>query len=154
MNKTSANFWSKVDKSTANGCWLWVGCVRPNGYGWFNFHRTPMNAHRVAYMLANGVEIPKGMDVCHSCDVRNCVNPAHLWLGTRKDNVDDMHAKNRALKARGEGASNVKLTAPMVAEIRTRKSAGETLVALAEAFNVSMGCISHITTWRNWKHVK
>lgn len=104
-------------------------------------------------MLTHGGEIPKGIDVCHTCDVRNCVNPDHLWLGTRKENVADMHSKNRALKARGEKSSNAKMTAVQVSEIRARKAAGETIAALADVFGVSMGCISAITTRRNWKHI-
>lgn len=105
-------------------------------------------------MLSTGTPIPKGVDVCHSCDVRNCVNPAHLWLGTRQENVDDMHMKGRALKARGEGASNAILTKDDVIKIRLLRQTGLTLKAIGAMFGVSIGCISAIEQKRNWAHVE
>jgi hypothetical protein len=81
-----------------NGCWLmkpYKGC---KGYAKveesINGQRKTYRAHRYSYQAFNG-EIPKGLQVCHSCDVRNCVNPEHLWLGTNQDNVNDMVKKGR-----------------------------------------------------------
>lgn len=80
-------FFNKV-KKTPN-CWLFVGGLT-DGYGMFQQQR----AHRFSYIFHKG-KIPKGLYVCHSCDVRNCVNPDHLWLGTHRDNMRDAWAKGR-----------------------------------------------------------
>jgi hypothetical protein len=84
---------------TDSGCVLWPRNLFPKtGYGQFNFlkdkrHRTIL-AHRMSYIVFNGA-ITDGLQVLHKCDVRNCVNPEHLFLGTQKDNIKDMLAKGR-----------------------------------------------------------
>ena len=78
------------------GCWLWQGAIR-NGYGVVQVgtHAKPRAGyvHRLMFAAATGEAIPSGFDVCHTCDVRSCVNPAHLFLGTRLDNMRDSKAK-------------------------------------------------------------
>lgn len=80
-------FVSEPDK---NGCTIWLGKRSAGGYGLFKSH----GAHRVSWMLNKG-EIPKGLFVCHKCDIRECVNIDHLFLGTNKDNMNDMRSKGR-----------------------------------------------------------
>ena len=82
-----------------SGCWLWTAHIAPTGYGMISFRRgphgsIPETAHRVSYRLFRG-EILDGMHVCHTCDNRACVNPAHLWVGSRTDNMRDMVKKGR-----------------------------------------------------------
>lgn len=85
------------------GCWEWSGATMPLGYGQITDvarrtaggRRARSRAHRVAYELAYG-QIPDGLYVCHRCDTPRCVRPTHLFLGTPKDNYDDMVAKGRA----------------------------------------------------------
>jgi len=83
-------FEQKIDKS--GDCWIWTGNKSKNGYGRFAFDNRNALAHRVSYALYVG-RIPDGMFVCHSCDVKACVNPEHLWLGTNSDNQKDSVAK-------------------------------------------------------------
>lgn len=92
----SDRFWSKVDR-TGTGCWLWLASLTGAGYGQFWLNGRREGAHRVAWELTYG-PIPDGLLVCHDCpdgDNPRCVNPAHLFLGTTKDNADDMVAKGR-----------------------------------------------------------
>lgn len=76
-------------------CWLWQGHVYGKGYGALNVDGTKRYAHRLAYEAWNG-PIPDGLFVRHTCDVRRCVNPEHLIVGTIADNNADMAARGRA----------------------------------------------------------
>jgi hypothetical protein len=90
-------FWRKVHKTkdSVNGCWLWRGHAS-KGYGLFaeDGLKARKRVHRFSWELHFG-EIPTGMLVCHKCDVPRCVRPDHLFLGTHKDNHDDMVRKGR-----------------------------------------------------------
>lgn len=91
-------FWSYIEKLGPTDCWLWTGSKTADGYGHHTIRNGRkffgMRVHRVAWFLTHG-QIPDGMNVLHKCDVRACANPAHLFLGTCKDNSEDMVNKGR-----------------------------------------------------------
>lgn len=85
----------------ASDCWYWHGCRDNGGYGVLNGQK----AHRVSWRLFFG-EIPSGLFVLHKCDLPSCVNPNHLWLGTQKENMQDMVRKGRSNKNPTYGTKN------------------------------------------------
>lgn len=84
----------------SDSCWLWTGVLIHNGYGRVTIAQKKCLAHRVAWELEHGQPVPNGKFVLHRCDVRNCVRPSHLFLGTGQDNMDDMRAKGRYVNGR------------------------------------------------------
>lgn len=146
-------FWEKVEKTA--GCWLWTGQKHPQGYGFLDIKnssnkRVVLIASRVIWEWENG-PIPDGMQVCHSCDNPPCVNPAHLFLGTNQDNIDDKVAKGRQMK--GEAVPNSIVTEAEVIEMRRRHAAGEMQKDLAVEFGISRPTMSNIIRGVTWKHL-
>ena len=134
------------------GCWEWADCLR-EGYGrlWVNQHF--VNAHRFSWELYCG-EIPEDMCVLHKCDNRKCVNPDHLFLGTRIDNNKDRDDKNRQIAFKGEDHYNSRLSKLDVLEIRRLYSTGKIKqVILSKMFKVRQAHISGIIRRKAWKHI-
>ena len=148
-------FYERVMPITESGCWLWIGSINKTagGYGVYNGH----TMHRFSYELHNG-DIPKGLCVCHKCDVPSCVNPNHLFLGTHKENMKDMQNKCRKWsgivmrKTDGLPASS-KLTPNIVNEIKTLLSDGMSQDQIAKIYGVTPGTISFIKRGVTWKNV-
>ncbi len=152
----SDRFWSKVD--ITGDCWLWTGSLnRKNGYGVLSVYDSEQQRHlkmvasRVCYILHFG-PIPKGLDVCHHCDNRRCVKPEHLFLGTRKENLQDMVSKGRACD--GEKGPRSKLTDQKVQDIRRRYAAGGVSQSqLAREYGVRQPTLNWIVRQKTWKHI-
>ncbi len=134
-------FWSKVEKSQEpDGCWLWKGATNGKGYGKIVVagHNWQTYAHRVSWMIHNGA-IPEGLEILHNCpsgDNPACVNPAHMFVGTHKQNGEDMAKKGRAHKGFKLGEADI------LEIIRLRPTT--TGKALALRFGVSQTTISQI----------
>lgn len=173
-------FLAKVNKTKT--CWLWTGHIHKNtGYGCFGFNGENIGAHRVSYELFVG-PITDGLYVLHHCDVKNCIRPSHLFLGTAEDNSRDAASKGRLAtgersgsylyperisrgllnyyknnperKLFGERNNNAKLTQAKVDVIRARASNGEQLKIIAADMGVSPATIASIIHERRWKPIK
>lgn len=169
-------FKSKYRVDEATGCWLWTASTVPSprgpGFerGQFSIAGKPILAHRASYLMFKG-EIPEGLEVCHRCDVPRCVNPDHLFVGTRSDNMQDMLAKGRSNAqrnpggaraagvkgglmntwAKGERHGRAKLTAEDVTAIRTLIGERRRLVDIAAQFGVHVETIGRIKRGELWK---
>lgn len=141
-----------LSKVRTNGaCWEWTGATKGNGYG----HTSRGLAHRRSYELFIGA-IQDGMDVCHTCDNRACINPTHLFVGSRRENMQDALRKGRLSRGpshnvrRGEASSFAKLGRENVAHIR---SSNEPSKVLAARFGVTNDNINRIRRNDTWKDV-
>ena len=136
-----------------SGCWRW-GRSKTKGYVPIRLDLKKYGLHRLSYALYKG-PIPENTLVCHSCDNMWCINPDHLWLGTHKDNSEDMVEKGRSYKgyhgkgfrtghALSKGKRVKKLTDDQVREIRATLGNGEMLKDIAARYGVSVVAVSVI----------
>lgn len=136
-------------------CMLWTGSVGTHGYGVMQYGGQQVLAHRVAYARANGVGVlSMGGTVLHSCDVRLCVNPDHLSLGTQGDNMHDAACKGRV--SHGEAHTHAALTEEAVRTIRRvyvprHREFG--CRGLARKYGVSHTVVSDVVLSKSWGHV-
>lgn len=152
-------FWVRVDIRGPEECWPWLGALfRETEYGSFTPDRVPVGAHRYAYQLAHGV-VPAGLFVCHRCDVRACVNPAHLFAATPAENSADMVRKGRWRRGNGgnrpRGARHYRtpFTGADIIAIRRLASTGRVPHhVIAHAFGVGRSTITAILRGQNWRH--
>jgi hypothetical protein len=145
-------FWTHVDRSGGpEACWLWTGFTRSNGYGVIGINYKEYKAHRVSYFLEHG-RMDNDRLILHRCDVRSCVNPAHLFQGTPKDNSQDAVRKGRNTRLYGEQNGKAKLTRAAILKIRGLYKAGGVFQReLAEQFGVSEATISYVINGERWK---
>lgn len=160
----AARFWESVDKDGPapqhlphiGPCWLWTGAKNNMGYGLVRCESDSGKwalklTHRVSWEISSG-EIPGALCVLHRCDTPLCVRPAHLFLGTKADNMADKVAKGR--QPRGEKAHH-KLTSSQVEEIRALYAAGGVhQKELARRFCISRPQMCAILNGRSWGHLK
>lgn len=146
---------ARVEFDPNAGCWLWARGYCTDGYGAAGLKPYSRRAHRASYEVFCG-PIGGGLHVLHRCDTPACVNPDHLFLGTRSDNMQDAAAKGRLHPKGGPGGerhSRAKLAAVAVAEIRARyvrNGRYSNSRALADQFGVSTGEVRDIVSRRRW----
>ena len=128
-------------------CMIWKGATNTHGYGWKTINMKQVGLHRVAWEWANG-PIPKGMSVLHKCDNPPCVNPDHLFIGTQRDNIDDMVRKGRSLI--GTKNPHAKLTESDVLAIRVDN---RPYSAIAKDYGISISNAWHIKNRKSWRHL-
>ena len=149
--------YSKINK-TKSGCWEWQGATK-NGYGHTiigsrkDGSRRTISTHRLSYMISKG-EIPEGYEVCHKCDNPKCINPEHLFVGTRQDNIDDRERKGRNVTFTGEEQQMSKLTKKAVKDARWERAyKGTSYQMLADRYGVSKKTMQNAINGITWKCV-
>ena len=151
-----SRFWPKVLVGKPNECWNWIGAITVWGYGELylkqkenpktkNSRNKVGRAPRISWEIHNG-PIPERMWVLHKCDNRACVNPNHLFLGTREDNDADREWKGRT--ARGNQLPQTKLTEKDLRTIRDLYQSGVRQAEIGRRFSVAQGHISRIVNYR------
>ena len=141
-------FWDKVEAT--DGCWIWGGSLYNTGYGEIRNKTTRLLAHRVSWEIHFG-KIPDGLCVLHRCDNPPCVNPKHLFLGTRGDNIRDCIQKGRNRPVTGKENANSKLTLDQAQEIKRELKHGVSHRALGRRFGVGHGAIGLIARGKTWR---
>lgn len=130
-------FEMKVFPEPNTGCWLWAGTPSQYiRYGSISVDGKEIGAHIFSYTHYKG-DIPSGMEVCHTCDIGFCVNPDHLFLGTHKQNMEDMSKKDRQ---RGP----IKVTDQQVIEIRKLAKSGVLFSNIAKRYNLDRSYVGRI----------
>lgn len=152
--ETLSRFWSLVSKQGDKECWPWLGDVQAYGYGRFHWKGRQQIATRVMWDITHSEVVPADICVCHTCDNPICVNPRHLFLGTKDDNNKDAKRKGRMKGAVGEKHSKAKLTDADVIAIRAAFKRGNvTKSALASKYGVGRTAIRAVIDGSHWKHL-
>jgi len=152
-NNNTKRFWSKVEMGKPDECWEWRAYRNQDGYGKYMLNGRVESAHRIAWQM-NWGDIPDGLCVCHRCDNPACINPAHLYLATHQENMDDMREKGRAKGHPGEENYKAKLTTEQVKEIRRSYKGGYgEAIKTAKKYGVSTSTIQRIASGVLWKTI-
>lgn len=137
-------FWVKVKRGADTDCWPWQGFKKPTGHGLTSYKSEPIHASRKAYILTHG-PIRDGKCVNHRCDNAACCNPAHLYLGTRADNMIDRFGNTKPEYRKATGRARV-LTDAQIETLFKMRRAGATLKVCADKFDVHLATIARYIT--------
>jgi len=136
-----------------DSCWNWEKGVTAGGYGQMAYHNKKYSAHRLAWTLHHGKDIPDGKVIRHTCDNPRCVNPHHLLIGTQSDNVKDMIERGRlVVRSRPKGEENPN---SIVKEIHVKDiyEMNGSHIEIATKFNYPVGAIRSIRSGRTWRYI-
>lgn len=152
MTTTLERFQRFYSEGEPSACWLWTGATSGvNEYGAFWMDGRMVGAHVAAWTLANRRHVPAGAVVRHHCDVRLCVNPAHLEIGTAAENSADMVERDRQLQ--GADHHSTPFTADDIIALRERYQGGTSIGALATETGISVQGMSAIIAGEVWRSV-
>lgn len=131
-----------------HGCWNWTGSIASTGYGHISIKSKTFLAHRASYLIFNG-KITDGQFVCHKCDNKKCVNPAHLFLGYQRDNITDAVIKKR--NPFGSNHGMAKINESTVKSIRDLLAIGDlSQKSIAIKFGISRSTVTLINSRKIW----
>jgi hypothetical protein len=133
-------------------CWLWTGAKSHSGYGvfgWGGKGGKQSSAHRFIFEHYNG-PLTRDIVVCHTCDVKTCVRPDHLFAGTQADNLEDMRRKGRRKRTGPAGGQLTDIDIPV---IRSLYAAGLSQAAIAKRYGVNQTTISRVILRQIWQHI-
>lgn len=145
-------FRSNFEAGGRDVCWPWLGSLRRakvvgnSPHGGFSYGGRVYMAHRIAYTLAHGVEVPSSVYVCHTCDNAGCVNPSHLYLGNPTTNMRDRAARNRQ-------AGGGKLSDDVVREVHRLRLSGATHNLISEQLGLNVKSVENFLAGRRHKHI-
>lgn len=142
----------KTVEKQINGCWLSKTSIRKDGYSSLKRENKEILAHRLSYQLHKN-KIPKDKLVCHTCDVRNCINPDHLYLGNDSINALDRQKRNKSCSQIGEKNHRAKLSKEDVINIRKKLNNGISQKQISSEYKISKTTVSLIKLRKLWGHL-
>lgn len=144
-------FWSRVFKPNGeSGCWEWFGSVNRKKYGVVRSAAAHLSVHRLSYEWHHSLSLQPEQHILHKCDLRWCVNPAHLYLGSNDDNVRDKVERNRQPRQCGEDNGQSRLTVEDIENIRRLRTEGTLQRDIAVLYGTSQAHISKILSGTRW----
>ena len=151
VKAAAPQFLARLADPDERGCREWTGARDREGYGRLQIGLVQMKAHRVAYIIAHGVD-PAGLYVCHACDNPACCATDHLWLGTNSENQIDAVVKGRRPIPRHKGENNprAKLTEQQAHEVIALIASGRKNIEIATAYGVGHATVSAIRMGKSW----
>lgn len=167
--KDTKRFWTKVlCGDDLDGCWIWRGSKKGTGYGEMRLPYKRVLVHRFSFLIHNGF-LDESLLICHHCDTPLCVNPRHLFMGTKADNNTDKANKGRVVAKsgdehhfrlhpekipRGERHGRAQISEAQARNILLRHSLGEDNTSIANSIGVSRHLVCCCTSRKTWRHIE